>query len=286
MGLSSFSSVLLALAALQGPGTRLTYRVRVIEPPPAAGEPRILASGTVSGSLDSEMRLTLRTDTAEVEALFHLSPFGDTVSLGAEFYTRRLVGRSRRGLPLWEDDTYSRLIRLAWSDTARIYPFGGSRGQGAAQSVQVELILERHFAGGEGRAGEQFELVDSTRDVRLEAVVRPRRARVILNLVRGDTVSGPRGMDLVLDEPPRVVQLVNRGRATTLVVRVARPAEARSARDRALAFDAEGICLVVSPPGGSQPIGTLCGPLNNVARLLPLPTGDTLAATFAWPGAR
>jgi hypothetical protein len=285
VGLSSFSSVLLALAALQGPGTRLTYRVRVIEPAADAGPPpRVLASGTVSGSLDNEMRLTLRTDTAEVEALFHLSPFGDTVSLGAEFYTRRLVGRSRRGLPLWEDDTYRRLIRLAWSDTARIYPFGHSHRGGA----WVELILERQFAGGEGRAAEHFVLEDSTGDVRIEAVIRPRRARVILNLVRGDTVSGPRGIDLVLDEPPRVVQLVNRGRATTLVVSVARPAEARSARDRALAFDAQGICLVVAPPppGASQPFGKLCGPLNNVARLLPLPTGDTLAATFAWPGAR
>ena len=280
MALSSFSSLLLAVASLQAPGTRLTYRVRVIEP--AAVAPRILASGAISGPLDNEMRLTLRTDTAEVEALFHLSPFGDTVSLGADFYTRRLVGRSRRGLPLWEDDSYRRMIRLAWSDTARIYPFG-EQGKGG---TWIELILERQFAGGEGRAGEQFELVDSTRDLRIEAVVRPRRARVILNLVRGDTVSGPRGIDLVLDEPPRVVQLVNRGRATTLVVSVARPAEARSARDRALAFDAQGICLVVGAPDADQLFGKLCGPLNNVARLLPLPTGDTLAATFAWPGAR
>ena len=287
MGLSSFSSLLLAVASLQGPGTRLTYRVRVIEP--AAVAPRVLASAAVSGPLDNEMRLTLRTDTAEVEALFRLSPFGDTVSLGAEFYSRRLVGRSRRGLPLWEDDTYRRLIRLAWSDTARIYPFGrGGTGNSseAGRSLWVELILERQFAGGEGRAAEQFELVDSTRDLRVEAVVRPRRARVILNLLRADTVSGPRGMDLVLDEPPRVVQLVLRGRATTLVVSVTRPNSPISPRDRALGLDAEVLCLRVAPPDTPQPIGTVCGKLNNVARLLPLPTGDTLAATFAWPGAR
>jgi hypothetical protein len=273
------------LASLQGPGTRLTYRVRIIEP--ASVEPRVLASGAVSGPLDNEMRLTLRTDSAEVEALFHLTPFGDTVSLGAEFYTRRRVGRSRRGLPLWEEDTYRRLVRLAWSDTARIYPFGQNRREGSAF---VELILERQFAGGEGRAAEQFDLVDSTRDLRVEAVVRPRRARVILNLVRGDTVSGPRPIDLVLDEPPRVVQLVLRGRATTLLVSVARPSEARSPRARALALDADVLCLRVAPPpppdAPPQPFGTVCGRLNNVARQLPLPTGDTLAATFAWPGAR
>jgi hypothetical protein len=283
VGLLSFTSIILALSALQGPGTRLTYRVRVIEP---AIAPRVLASGAVSGPMDSDMRLTLRTDTAEVEALFQVTPtVGDTVTLGAEFYTRRHVGRSRRGLPLWEEDTYQRVVRVAWSDTARVYPFGVGPGP-SARALRVELILEREFAGGEARAGEHFELLDSTRDVRIEAVVRPRRARIILNLVRGDTVSGPRPMDLVLEEPPRVVQLVLKGRPTTLVVSLTRPDAARSMRDRALALDADIVCLRVSQPAVLQPFGTICGHLNNVARRLPLPTGDTLAATFAWPGAR
>jgi len=290
--LSSFTSVILALSALQGPGTRLTYRVRVIEP--ASVAPRVLASGAVSGPLDSDMRLTLRTDTAEVEAFFQVAPtVGDTVSLTGEFYMRRLVGRSRRGLPLWEEDSYRRLVRLAWSDTARIYPFGtgkrgggGGGGGGARRALWVELILEREFAGGEARAEEAFDLVDSTRDFRLEAVVRPRRARVILNLVRGDTVSAPRPIDLIPEEPPRVVRLVLKARATTLVVSLTRPDPARSARDRALALDADIICLRVARPDAPQPLGTICGRLNNVARQLPLPTGDTLAATFAWPGWR
>jgi hypothetical protein len=288
VGLSSFTSVVLALSALQGPGTRLTYRIRVIEP--AAVAPRIVASGAVSGPLDSDMRLTLRTDTAEIEALFQVTPLGDTVTLGGEFYTRRHVGRSRRGLPLWEEDTYRRVVRLAWSDTARIYPFGTGRrpspSNARARAMLVELILEREFAGGEARAAEEFDLVDSTRDFRLEAVVRPRRARVILNLVRGDTVSAPRPIDLIPEEPPRVVQLVLKGRATTLVVSLTRPDPARSIRDRVLALDADVVCLKVSRPDAPQPLGTICGRLNNVARQLPLPTGDTLAATFAWPGPR
>jgi len=273
------------IAALQGPGTRLTYRIRVIEP--AAVTPRILASGAVSGPLDSDMRLTLRTDTAEVEALFQVTAFGDTVTVAGEFLSRRLVGQSRRGLPLWEEDTYRRLVRMTWSDTARIYPFGTSLAPAVARRAPwVELILERHFAGGEARAGEQFELLDSTRDLSIEAVVRPRRARIILNLVRGDTVSGPRPMDLVLEEPARVVQLVLKGRPTTLVVSLTRPDPARSARARALALDADIVCLRVSQPAVLQPLGTICGRLNNIARQLPLPTGDTLAATFAWPGPR
>ena len=79
MALSSFTSLFVTVAMLQAPGTRLTYRIRVIEPADVA--PRILASGSVSGPLDSDMRLTLRSDTTEVEALFQVTPFGDTVTL-------------------------------------------------------------------------------------------------------------------------------------------------------------------------------------------------------------
>ena len=281
MGLSSFSSVVLVLSALQGPGTRLSYRIRVIAPD--AGAQHVLASGTVSGPIDSDMRLTLRTDTAEVEALFQVTPVGDTVSLSGEFFTRRRVGRSRRGLPIWEEDSYRRLIQVTWTDTARIYPFGSRSHRGA---LWVELVLAREFAGGEARPAESFDLVDSTLDFRVEAIVRPRRARVILNLVRGADVSAPRPLDLVPEESPHVVQLVLKGRPTILVVSLTRPDPAPSARDRALALDADVVCLRVASRDSPEPIGKICGRLNNIARQLPLPSGDTLSATFAWPGPR
>ena len=292
---SSTSASLVALASgallsftipMQGPGTRLTYRIRVIEP--AAVAPRILASGAVSGPLDTDMRLRLRSDSVEVEALFQVTPIGDTVNLGAEFFTRRRVGRSRRGLPVWEDDTYRRVVRLAWNDTARVYPFGSGRRDPTAprKGAWVELILERAFAGGEARPAEQFDVIDTTRDFRLEAVVRPRRAHVVLNLVRGDTVSAPRPIDLIPEEPPRIVRLVLGRRVTTLELSLTRPDPPRSDRERALAIDADVVCLRVVPPDGSEPLGVMCGRLNSVARQLPLPSGDTLAATFAWPGPR
>ena len=273
-----------ALVVLQGPGTRVSYRIRVL------GEgARVLASGSVSGPLDTDLRFALRTDSAEVEVLFQVVPEGDSVSLGAEFFTKRRRGkggRSRLGLPLWEHDSYRRVVRLAWGDTARIYPFGRPRPDAGASTLWVELALGRGFAGGEGRPAEELQLVDPTVDVRLEAVVRPRRARVILNLVRGDTVSGPRPMDLVPEAPARRVRLVLAGRATTLDVGLAHPEPSRSARDRVLALDADIVCLRVVAPQAAQPVGVLCGRLNNVARRLALPGGDTLVATFAWPAGR
>jgi hypothetical protein len=275
------------LLALQAPGTRLTYRVAVVER--IGAESNVLASGSVSGALDTDLRFALRTDSVDIEALFQVTAEegggADTVTLSAEFFTKRRLGRSRRGLPLWEQDSYRRVVRLAWSDTARIHPFGRPRPD-APRGLWIALVLERGFAGGEARPGEELRLVDPTIDLRLEAVVRPRRARVIFNLVRGDTVSAPVGMDLVPDAPPRRMQLVLAGRRTALEVGLARPEAAASARDRVLALDADVVCLRVGAAGAALPVGVLCGRLNNVARRLPLWAGDTLLATFVWPSAR
>lgn len=269
---------------LQGPGTRLTYRVRVMERTGVGTQ--VLATGSVSGTLDTDLRFGLRSDSAEVEILFQIDAGGsDTVGLGADFFTKRRLARSRRGLPLWELDAYRRASRVAWGDTARIHLFGPPRPE-AARALWIELVLERVFTGGEARPGEELLVVDGTQEIQLEAVVRPRRARVILNLVRGDTVSGPRPLDLTPDAPTRQVRLVVGPRAVTLGVSLSRPDVARAGRDRALALDADVVCLQVSPPDTPEPLGQLCGRLNNIARQLPLPTGDTLAATFAWPGPR
>ncbi len=283
---SSFISALAAalLTALQGPGTRVTYRVRVVE-----DGVRELARGSVSGPAGTDLRFALRADSAEVEALFQIVPGGegDSVIVGAEFFTKRRLGRSRRGLGLWEQDSYRRAVRLAWGDTARVHLFGRPRPAAARDAgLWVEVALERGFSGGEGRPAEELQVADSGTDIRLEAVVRPRRARVVLNLVRGDTVSGPRGFDLVPEAPARRVQLAMAGRSTTLEVALARPEPSRSARDRVLALDADVVCLRVVAPDAALPVGVVCGRLNDVARRLPLPGGDTLVATFAWPAGR
>jgi hypothetical protein len=93
-------------------------------------------------------------------------------------------------------------------------------------------------------------------------------------------------MDLIPDEPPRIVQLVIGRRVTTLEVSLTRPAPPRTPRERGLALDVDVVCLRVVPPEVSEPLGVLCGRLNNVAKRLPLPGGDTLSAWFAWPGPR
>ncbi len=283
----------------QAPRFRVAYDVAAVRA--FGGVRQAIAAGRVSGPPETDLRLSVHTDSAEVEALFELVPEGDSVTLAGEFFTRRRLGRSRRGLGLWEHDSYRRHVRLAWAgeggeeaggggrgggDTARIFPFGPPR-RGAAESLWVEVVVTREFAGGETRPTETLVVMDSSPVLTLEAVVRPRRARVVLALVRNDSVSAPRGLDLVPEGAPRRLELVlGRGPARSLEVGLARPEPARAGRDRALALDADIVCLRVTPRETAYPVGVLCGRLNNVARRLPLGGGDTLVATFAWPPAR
>lgn len=276
---------------LQGPGLRITYRVELVAG--RVGGP-VLASGEVSGPSDTRLRLGVRTDSVLVEALLSLTledgrgDPGDTVRLSGEFFTRRRLGRSHRGLPLWEEDAYWRDARLAWGDTARILPFGAPRGGGGGvgDGLRLDLIPTRAPTGGETRPAESVERADSAVDLTLEAVVRPRRVAVMLTLAQNGAGGVPRSYDLVPDAAGRRVVLPSGDRTRTLEIALARPDPPRAERDRALALDADVVCLRVLPAGPVAPVRELCGRLNNVARRLPLPGGDTLVTTFAWPGAR
>lgn len=263
---------------------RVTYRVEAVRV--ADGVRRLIGSAVLSGPVEMDLRLALGTQSAEVAALVSLEAERDSATLVADFFSKRRVGWSRRGLPVWEQDDYRREARLAWGDTARIYPFGPPR-RGASDSVWIAVTVERQPAGGETRPTEMVGAVDPEVAFAVEAVVRPRRARVALALARNDSVSAPRGMDLLPEGPGRRVDLrLGRGMARPLDVALTRPEPPTSARDRALAVDADVVCLRVTARSSVEPVRVVCGRLNNVARRLPLPDGDTLVVTFAWPGPR
>src|SRR2546428_5540290 len=136
--------------AAQAPNYRLTYHLRVVER--AAGETRLLASAAVSGPRETDLRLALRARATELQSLLSTLPEPDTVSLGGGVFTRRLVGRSRRGLPLWEEDTYRRWSRSPWGGTTLLEslrpPAVGPRRVG-----WVGVTVRRGFAAGGTRAG-------------------------------------------------------------------------------------------------------------------------------------
>lgn len=274
---------MLVLVPVSQGANRVTYRVQVVRA--AGGSHRTIAEGQASGAQGTALRLGIVADVGEVDVLFTVEPGPDSGAvLNGQFFSRRPAGTSRRGLPLVEEDGYTRDIEVAWDRLLRVYPFGDPRTRRrAADSLWVELTLSREAVGGDTRPSETLTIADSSVTVTLAAVARPRRSRVSLTLVRGDSASGPRNLDLVVDAPASTITLGAGGGIRMFEVGLARPEPAGSARERALAFDADVVCLRVAEPGSSSPTRVLCGRLTNVARRLPLDGVDTLVATFSWP---
>jgi len=281
---ASAALLVIALGAVQAPGYRLTYEVRVLER--KSGEARVIATGMASGPEGTDLRLSLRSDTAEVDALLNVVAEPESAMLSGFFFGRRHAGRSRRGLPLWELDSYRRATRVAWGGVTHLYPFGRPRSS-QARAYWLEIGVRRDFVGGETRPADALVVTDSSLDIALSAVVRPRRAVVRLTMSRGDTVSAPKVLDMVPGAASQSVTFVlGPGDARTLDIAMTRPAPPRTARDSALAPDADVVCLEVADSTVAEPPRARCGRLDNVARRIPLWDHDTLVATIAWPPAR
>jgi hypothetical protein len=270
------------LLLVQGVTARVDYDVQVVRGD-ASGR-RVLATGRVSGPPETALRFVLHTDSIDVAALFSLEHMGDsTVTLVGGFYTQRRLARSRRGLPLWEHDSYERATPLRWGTTARVFPGGPASGD----ALLVEITPTRWPAGALIKPSESSTVDDGAVALTLEAVVRPRRAVVWLTLIRGDTASPPRRLDLMVDAPARTLELpVGARERRRLEFALTRSEPPPFERDRVLAMDADVVCLRVGEPGGTGALRVTCGRLNNVARRLSLAGDDTLVATFGWPGAR
>ncbi len=274
----------LAIAATpQAPNYRVTYHLRAVQQ--TGGTTQLLATAAVSGPPETDLRLSFRTRGTELEALLGTLPEPDTVNLAGVFFSRRQAGRSRRGLPLWEEDSYRRWARLAWGGTARLYPFGPA---GAAQrrAVWVEVTVSREFAAGETRASEEVTIIDSAVGFNAQAVIPPRRVMVRMTLVRGDTASSQRAVDLVPETTGRRVSFSLGGEKLDFDVTLERADPPRTGRDSALAVAVDVVCLRIVVPGSAEDARVRCGRLDNVARRVALTGGDTLMATFTWPPAR
>ncbi len=229
----------------QAPNYRVTYHLRLVER--ASGETRLLASAAVSGPPETDLRLGVRARSSELEGLLGTLAEPDTVNLAGLFFSRRQVGRSRRGLPLWEEDSYRRWSRIPWGGTALLYPFGPP-GAGQPHVVWVEITVGRAFAG--------------------------------------DTASSRQVIDLVPETPGRRVSFRLGREKLDFDVALERPEPPRSGRDSALAAAVDVVCLRVVAPESSETARVRCGRLDDIARRVALVGGDTLMATFGWPPAR
>ncbi|HVG23903.1 MAG TPA: hypothetical protein VND45_07095 [Thermoanaerobaculia bacterium] len=128
--------VLLALlitTAAAADGVRYSIR--------ATGEnERVLYAATIDGARDFDV--VLGDSHFELKAHFTADGNGP-VDLRVRLETRRREGTSKRGLPLWEEDTQQHRFRVRLGQTIELLPFGTAGRRGL---LKLEIVPQRASA--------------------------------------------------------------------------------------------------------------------------------------------
>lgn len=103
----------------------IRYDVRCTEE--SEGKTRVVYQASVAGARDFDV--VLSDEKFSLKAVFVAEGNGP-LDLRARIETRRAAGTSKRGLPLWEEDTQHHRFRVRLGQTIELLPFGkaGPRG--------------------------------------------------------------------------------------------------------------------------------------------------------------
>jgi hypothetical protein len=117
---------------------RIAFRIRTLLGP--EGERITASDATVEGPLDTDLTLRSKAGgfTLAAQVKTDLLASG-RLRLVADLTTRRSVGRSERGLPLFEEDTQRRVVELAadGSQSLVVLPFGRNPG---GEELALDLL--------------------------------------------------------------------------------------------------------------------------------------------------
>jgi hypothetical protein len=152
--------LLLFLTASADAGVRYTIR--------ATGEhARVLYAATVDGATDFDV--VLGDTRFELKAHFTAEGTGP-VDLRVRLETRRREGTSKRGLPLWEEDTQQHRFRVRLGQTIELLPFGSAGPRGL---LKLEIVPHAVNA-----AGPRIDITKSSNAIAVQAYRVPHRYEV------------------------------------------------------------------------------------------------------------
>ena len=147
-------------AAAQG----VRYTVR------ATGEnARVLYAATVDGPQATDFDLVLHDAHFELKAHFVAEGSGP-IDLRVRLETRRREGTSKRGLPLWEEDTQQHRFRVRLGQTIELLPFGKAGPRGL---LRLEIVPQASMA-----AAPRIEIAKSSNAIAVHAYRVPHRYEV------------------------------------------------------------------------------------------------------------
>lgn len=120
-------------------GGRILFRVTAAEV--GASGRRPLFDATVEGPEGTDFTVNMQDARFRMVAKFltDAEPGGGGLRLRAKLDTRRLYGYSENSLPLYEEDSQSRALRVGFDESVVLLPFGG----GGDERLEIEISPER-----------------------------------------------------------------------------------------------------------------------------------------------
>lgn len=124
-------AILLFTTSLAAEGVRYTIR--------CTGEnARVLYAATIDGPRATDFDVVLSDTRFELKAHFVAEGAGP-IDLRVRLETKRREGTSKRGLPLWEEDTQQHRFRVNLGQTIELLPFGSAGPRGL---LKLEIVPE------------------------------------------------------------------------------------------------------------------------------------------------
>jgi hypothetical protein len=134
---SAAIAILLVGAAHAGAPDRIRFLVTTIE---ESGTTRnTLSEASVDGPPGTDFTIRIESEPLRMVASFRTDLAGEGLRVRARLETRRLYGRSERGLPLYEEDRQRHRLRLGFHEELVLLPFGGLD---ADERLVIRIVAE------------------------------------------------------------------------------------------------------------------------------------------------
>ena len=227
----------LALAAAPASSSTAAARFEIRAVATSDGARTLLSAATVTTPASSEIRVTAEDGPYRIAARFVTRADGDAVHIAARVETRRLAGRSARGLDLFEEDVRTEAARLSGDggEALAVFPFG--RGaDGEVLSIEVVPVL----VAGAALAAPEIRIDAPGRWIRVEAETVPEAFAVEAEVVSGERVVASGAARAHLGEPARVALAGESGAAAALALTVDRYVPGCESGRVSFSFDLDG----------------------------------------------
>jgi len=178
----TFNSLKPARAEAEG-RKRIRFQIDMVEK--NAGATRPISSAVVEGPPGLDFNITLHTLRYDLEAKFLTDMAGkNALNVRANLLTRRMLGNSQKGLPMYEEDRRGQTLEVAFDEQMVLFPFGQVGEDNLEIDIAPVLSTNDVYAPSGAKAPLQITFLRKVEGViHIEAMKTPHRFQVAAALV-------------------------------------------------------------------------------------------------------